>query len=120
MKKTIIMTLCLLMAGLLFAEGTPGLEFRSIDNNTAYDVRIGTATATHIDIPATYNERPVTTIAINGFQNYTSMTSITIPNSITSIGSGAFGGCTGLTTIDIPSSVTSIGNNAFQICRYTI
>ncbi len=45
-----------------------------------------------------------------------SLTSITIPNSVTSIGSGAFSGCSSLTSITIPNSVTSIGWAAFYDC----
>ena len=46
----------------------------------------------------------------------TSVTSITIPNSVTSIVGYSFYGCTGLTSITIPNSVTSIGLNAFSGC----
>jgi len=45
-----------------------------------------------------------------------SLTSITIPNSVTSIGDYAFSGCTGLTSVTIPNSVTSIGYSAFYGC----
>ena len=45
-----------------------------------------------------------------------SLTSITIPNSVTEIGGSAFEGCSGLTSITIPNSVTSIGSSAFYRC----
>ncbi len=50
------------------------------------------------------------------FSNCSSLTSITIPNSVTSIGDVAFSGCSSLTSITIPNSVTSIGGNAFYNC----
>ncbi len=50
------------------------------------------------------------------FEECSSLTSLTIPNSVTFIGVDAFRGCTGLTSITIPDSVTSIGNNAFDFC----
>ena len=50
------------------------------------------------------------------FSGCTSLTSVTIPNSVTSIGNEAFQNCTSLTSIDIPNSVTSIGIGAFSNC----
>ena len=55
-------------------------------------------------------------IAESAFFGCTSLTSITIPDSVTSIGGGAFSGCTSLTSITIPDSVTSIDNSAFSRC----
>ena len=79
-----------------------------------------------------------TTIGNNAFQYCTSLTSVTIPNSVKSIGNNAFQGCdmtsvtignsvtnigvrafatcTSLTSVTIPNSVTSIGDRAFQDC----
>jgi hypothetical protein len=45
-----------------------------------------------------------------------SLTSVTIPNSITSIGYEAFRNCSSLTSVNIPNSVTSIGYEAFRDC----
>ena len=47
---------------------------------------------------------------IGAFAGCSSMTSVTIPESVTSIGNGAFAGCSGLTSITIPDSVTKIGS----------
>ncbi|MFZ9794475.1 MAG: leucine-rich repeat domain-containing protein, partial [Gemmataceae bacterium] len=41
----------------------------------------------------------------------TSLTSITIPNSVTTISNYAFSGCASLTSITIPNSVTSFGDD---------
>ncbi len=52
----------------------------------------------------------------DAFDECSSLTAITIPNSVTSIGNGAFYKCSGLTSVNIGNSVTSIGNYAFEYC----
>ena len=56
----------------------------------------------------------LSSIANNAFDGATSLTSITIPNSVTSIGSYAFNEATALTSITIPNSVTSMGTRTFK------
>ena len=58
----------------------------------------------------------VTSIGEYAFYNCSKLTSITIGNGVTGIGYYAFDGCTSLTSITIPDSVTSIGYDAFQNC----
>ena len=58
----------------------------------------------------------VTLIGNSAFNDCTSLTSVTIPDSVTSIGSTAFSNCTSLTSVTIPNSVTSIGGGAFNAC----
>jgi len=59
----------------------------------------------------------VTSIGGSAFQECTSLTGVIIPNSVTSIGQYAFYGCTGLTAdLTIPNSVTSIERYAFDSC----
>ena len=57
-----------------------------------------------------------TNIENSAFSGCTSLTSVTIPDSVTSIGYEAFRDCTSLSSITIPDSVTSIGSYAFAAC----
>ena len=71
----------------------------------------GCTSLTSVTIP-----NSVTSIGSSAFSDCTSLTSVTIPNSVTSIGSSAFSGCTSLTSVTIPNSVTWIGEYAFSGC----
>lgn len=75
-----------------------------------------------VTIPSTvtYNSNiyKVTRIRDNAFFSCSSLTVLTIPESVTSIEDDAFGYCSSLTDITIPESsqLTSIGSRAFQNC----
>ena len=69
-------------------------------------------------IPDTIGGKPVNYIGRYAFSNCTSLTSITIPDSVTSIGNYAFSGCSNLKSITFGknSKLTSIGSSAFDDC----
>lgn len=72
-------------------------------------------TDTVVVIPSKINGITVETIGHTAFR-YSSVTSVTIPDSVTSIHDSAFAYCSSLTNISIPNSVTAIGSFAFEGC----
>ena len=72
-------------------------------------------TDTVVVIPSKINGITVETIGHTAFR-YSSVTSVTIPDSVTFISDSAFAYCSSLTNISIPNSVTFIGFSAFNSC----
>ena len=105
--------------GRKFRENTAISSFKELEYfrslNTLKDDFYGCSSLTSVTIP-----NSVTSIGGWTFQDCSSLTSVTIPNSVTSIGEGAFTSCSSLTSVTIPNSVTSIGGWAFQFCSSLI
>ena len=68
-------------------------------------------------IPDQLDGHPVTAIGDKAFCYCSTLTGVTIPDSVTSIGDRAFYGCKNLTAVMIPGSVTSIGAQALDTCK---
>ena len=102
---------CVSLASIVVEEGNPVFDSRENCNaiiQTSNNCMI--AGCKNTVIPNTVKSLECT------FYGISSLTSITIPNSVKTIDSSTFYGCTGLTTITIPSSVTKIGTYAFNGC----
>ena len=85
--------------------------------SSAYSVRAAnTSISGNIEIPQTYNGKPVVVIQNSAFKDCSNVTSVLIPNSIKSIGINAFENCSNITETTIPEGVTLIGNNTFLGC----
>lgn len=85
-------------------------------DKTYYMVSGKSCSLKEVVIKDSYNGLPVKSIVEKAFSGCSSLTSITIPNSVTSIGSCAFEDCSNLTNITIQNSVTNIGDYTFRGC----
>jgi hypothetical protein len=74
-----------------------------------------TSGITSVAIPSSIGEHKVTSISADAFRYRTTLSAVTIPDSVTTIGSYAFDS-TSLTSITIPDSVISIGTDVFTMC----
>ena len=106
MKKTLLLLVALITATIAFAKTEIDGIYYNLNNSTQ------TAEVTY-QYESLYGD------------NYSGITSISIPEkitynsteySVTSIGDWAFQSCLSLTSITIPNSVTSIGGYAFEDC----
>ena len=82
----------------------PNLFFFVFDINTGTITGTANKTITTLTIPNKIGGVAVTAIKNGAFSGYTSLTSVTIPDSVTTIGNDAFNGCTSLTSVAIPNS----------------
>lgn len=72
----------------------------------------GRSTLTSISLP-----NSVTKIEAGAFHNCTSLSNITLPKSVTTIEGSAFSGCSSLRSIVFPNGITEIGAGTFNDCK---
>ena len=95
-----------------------------LNPNLKYKIKDGTVSITgcnegaigKLEIPATIDGKPVTTIATKAFQYCDNLLSVLIPDSVINIGNYSFTGCGSLKNITIGNGVTNIGMSAFSNC----
>ena len=96
-----------------------GLEYKLIDDDTAYEVTgFVTTQGPILVIPSRYLGLPVTKIGTIAFAHNEEIIGVVIPDSVKSIGEGAFSGCENLEEVTFTenSLLASIGNSAFANC----
>ena len=82
-------------------------NFKFVENESGYTINVGKYyKESNVEIPATYNGKPVTKISDGMFENDTNITTITLPSNITHIGNNAFKNCTNLKRIIFKSART--------------
>jgi hypothetical protein len=114
-RHDFIAALALLLL-LPIAEGR-AQDFTYTNTNGTITITGYTGPGGNVIIPGTINGLPVTSIGDEAFWLSTSLTGITISDSVTNIGRFAFGNCISLADLTIGKGVTTIGLGAFNVCR---
>ena len=100
-------------------ENTSGITSLTIGSGCTFETTNATEStfASMPDLKRVTLEEGLVLVAVDGmFENCTSLSSITIPNSITTIPSYMLADCTSLTSVTIPDSVIKIDMYAFKGC----
>jgi hypothetical protein len=106
----------LLLLLLLLLPSFAQAQFLYVTNNGTITITGYTGPGGDVAIPDVIDGLPVTSIGDSAFYFQSSLTQITIPDSVTTIGDSAFIWCMSLTSVTIPNSVTNIGDHAYESC----
>jgi len=139
MLKTTVLAVVLILTttALTFAQYAPEGDFVVVPSGNGVEIQGYNGRGGAVNIPPTIGGRPVISI-YEAFKNNTTITSITIPNSVIEImagfenmtrltsvtinstdlqaSTGAFRNCTALTSVTIGTGITEIANFMFQGC----
>lgn len=102
---------------------TEGLEFILSEDGTSYTICDYDGTNNSVVIPFIYRGKPVISISKYAFEGCTSLTNITIPDSVTTIGEYAFWKCSSLKYVYYTGKKwksISIENNNDDLIKATV
>lgn len=68
-----------------------------------------------VKLPAAYNEQPVVSVAVDGFDGC-QFTKLIVPEGIKILGESCFGNCDKLTSVSLPDSLTEVSALVFKNC----
>lgn len=68
-----------------------------------------------VKLPAVYNEQPVVSVAVDGFDGC-QFTKLIVPEGVKSLGVASFGNCDKLESVSLPDSLTEVSAGAFKYC----
>lgn len=68
-----------------------------------------------VKLPAAYNEQPVVSVAMDGFDGC-QFTKLIVPEGIISLCEASFGNCDKLESVSLPDSLTEVSAGAFKNC----
>ena len=118
MKKISCSLIAVLATTVAFANTTPSnlLSYTTSNNEVTITGFAPHANVTDLNIPATINGNPVTTIGDSAFDFRIHITSITLPDSIQTIENRAFRYCESITSLTLSANLQTIGDDAFNGC----
>ncbi len=103
-----------------------GFNFRTDSESSDFTVEFSANSATvtgyigsdsEISVPSDFAGIPTTSIASNAFEGNTTISSLTIPDSVVSVGSEAFADCSALQTVNLGSGLQILGKSSFKRCN---
>jgi hypothetical protein len=102
--------------GTYTVEAAPASDFAFVTNEGSITITGYTGPGGSVEIPSTITGLPVASIGEQAFSSVSTLTSVTIPDSVINLGDYAFSSCSDLTEVTISQSVSNIGTGTFEDC----
>ena len=100
----------------LLLPATAQAQFYYSSNNDQITITGYVGPGGDVTVPGSIDSLPVTAIQDSAFYNSSTVTNLTIPDSITNIGNNAFAWCVNLANVRLPNPLITLGNSAFYYC----